>query len=153
MPHRFPETAIEAAAELYREIAVAALDDATVSMRAGALARAIPEAMPDAVLAVSETGEIVSVNVQCELMFGYHRSELLGQTPEILMPEGVRERHVAHRARYAETPRVRDMGENLHLIARRKTGSEFAGPVRLGPVVIPEGIYTIVVIRRRPAPD
>jgi PAS domain S-box-containing protein len=148
VPWRFP---VDPTFADYHEVATAALDDARLSLRANALARAVPEAMPDAVVVVSEAGGIVAVNNQAELMFGYHRSELIGEPVEILIPESARERHVHHRDTFGEAPRIRDMGENLHLTARRKTGAEIAVLVRLGPVVIPDGVFTIVVIRRRPA--
>jgi protein-histidine pros-kinase len=146
VPWRFPTDPSFAD---YHEVASAALDDARLSLRANALARAVPEALPDAVVVVSEAGEIVAVNNQAELMFGYHRTELIGQPVEVLVPDEARARHVEHRAAFDLAPRIRDMGENLHLNAKRKTGEEIPVMVRLGPVVIPDGVFTIVVIRRR----
>ena len=49
---------------------------------------------------------------------------------------------------YGDNPRVRDVGEGVALCARRKGGAKFRVQVKLGPVVIPDGIYTIVVMRR-----
>ena len=146
MPWRFP---VEPSFADYHEVASAALDDARVSLRANALARALPEALPDAVVVVNESGEIVAVNGQAELMFGYHRSELIGRPVEMLLPEEARERHVHHRAAFGDAPRIRDIGENRHLTARRKNGVEIPVLIRLGPVVIPDGVFTIVVIHRR----
>jgi PAS domain-containing protein len=48
---------------------------------------AILEHLPDAKVVVDETGVIVLINAQTELMFGYHRSELVGQKVEILLAE------------------------------------------------------------------
>jgi PAS domain S-box-containing protein len=138
----------KAVVEQYRQIAGAAMADAETWLRQGGLSRAIPEAMPDAILVADEHGKIISVNSQFELMFGYHRSEVIGQTPEMLLPESVRTRHIEHRRGYTENPRVREMGENLRLLGRRKNGLEFPVQVKFGPVVIPDGVYTIVVIRR-----
>jgi len=134
--------------EQYRDVVDAAMSDAETWMRQRALSRAIAEAMPDAILVADEAGLIISVNSQFELMFGYHRSEVIGRTPEMLLPEGVRARHAGYRLGYVENPRVREMGETMTLIARRKSGAEFRVRVKLGPVVIPTGIYTIVIIRR-----
>jgi PAS domain S-box-containing protein len=144
-PHQNQENEVVAQ---YREIAAAAMTDAETWLRQGALSRAIPEAMPDAILVTDETGIIISVNSQFELMFGYHRSEVIGNTPEILLPEAARASHIEHRHRYVDNPRVRGLGENLKLLARRKNGVEFRVLVKLGPVVIPTGVYTIAVIRR-----
>jgi PAS domain S-box-containing protein len=138
----------KAVVEQYRRIADAAITDAGSWLRQGALSRAIPEAMPDAIMVTDEAGVIVSVNAKFELMFGYHRSEVIGQLPEMLMPPAMRARHVAHRHAYAEEPRVRDMSEHLRLRGLRKNGVEFDVQIKLGPVVIPDGIYTVVVIRK-----
>jgi PAS domain S-box-containing protein len=99
-------------------------------------------------LVADELGEIISVNSQFELMFGYHRSEVIGQLPEMLLPEVVRPRHVEHRRGYVENPRVRQMGGDRTRLGRRKNGLEFRVQVKFGPVVIPAGVYTIVVTRR-----
>ena len=133
----------------YRQIAAAAMTDAESWLRQGALSRAIPEAMPDAIMVTDEVGTIVLVNAQFELMFGYHRSEVVGNKPEMLMPEAVRDSHVVHRKAFADDPRVRQLLENLNLRGRRKNGAEFSVLIRLGPVVIPDGVFTIAVIRRR----
>lgn len=128
--------------------AEAAIKDAENWLRQGALSRAIPEAIPDAIMVVDGGGRVVSVNARLELMFGYHRSELIGQDPEMLVPAASRARHVALRQEYAENPRVRDMSKNLKLAGVRKNGVEIKVMVKLGPVVIPDGIYTIVIIRK-----
>jgi PAS domain S-box-containing protein len=138
----------KALVEQYRKIAEAAISDAETWLRQGALSRAIPEAIPDAIVVTDECGLIVSVNAQFELMFGYHRSEVIGRTPEMLMPESVRSRHIEHRRTYSENPRVRDMSEGIKLRGLRKNGIEFNLLAKLGPVVIPDGIYTIVIIRK-----
>jgi PAS domain S-box-containing protein len=132
----------------YRQIAGAAMTDAETWLRQGAVSRAIPEAMPDAIMVTDEAGVIISVNSQFELMFGYHRSEVIGNTPEMLLPEAVRARHVEQRRRYIDNPKVRGLGEHLGLVGRRKSGAELRVLVKLGPVVIPSGVYTIAVIRR-----
>jgi len=138
---------VKAVVEQYREIAEAVLSDAEIWLRQGELSRAIPEAMPDAILVTDENGCIVSVNAQFELMFGYHRSEVIGKLPEILMPEPDRAGHVSLRQAYANAPRVRDMAGDQRILARRKNGSEFRVQVKLAPVIISAGLYTIAVIR------
>jgi protein-histidine pros-kinase len=99
-------------------------------------------------MVTDEAGVIVSVNAKFELMFGYHRSEVIGQLPEILIPPSMRTRHVADRRAYAAEPRVRDMSEDLKLRGLRKNGVEFDVQIKLGPVVIPDGVYTVAIIRK-----
>jgi PAS domain S-box-containing protein len=148
-PHPRTDAAMDTVAK-YRQIAVAAMTDAESWLRQGALSRAIPEAMPDAVLVIDEAGIIILVNIQFELMFGYHRSEVIGKAPEMLLPDSARASHIRQRQAYVDDPRVRPMAENLKLRGRRKSGVEFRALVRLGPVVIPAGVYTIAVVRRVP---
>jgi PAS domain S-box-containing protein len=51
------------------------------------LQAAILESLPDAKVVVDDSGKIVLVNQQTEFMFGYHRSELIGQRVEMLLPD------------------------------------------------------------------
>ncbi len=46
----------KAVVEQYRRIADAAIDDAGTRLRQGALSRAMPEAMPDAIMVTDEAG-------------------------------------------------------------------------------------------------
>src|SRR5579864_6511799 len=83
------------------------------------------ECCPDALLVSDPDGRIVQGNPQMESMFGYSRSELLGQPVEILIPEKLRQIHPAHRRDYISQPRMRAMGVGLELYGRRKDRSEF----------------------------
>jgi PAS domain S-box-containing protein len=96
--------------------------------------RALIESAPDAVVVISEGGTIELANAEAERMFGYRRTELLGQSVEILVPERFRDRHVGHRHGYVAAPRVRPMGAGLDLTGRRKDGSEFPVAISLSPI-------------------
>lgn len=93
------------------------------------------DAAPDAVVVVDRSGVIVLVNRQTESLFGYQRAELVGESIEVLVPEGLRDFHARHRQRYVDQPRVRPMGTGLDLRARRKDGTEFRVEIALGPFV------------------
>lgn len=92
------------------------------------------ESAPDAVVIVDEHGRIRLVNSQTERMFGYARSELIGQEVELLMPERYRGKHVLHRSAFGHDPRARPMGSGLDLFARRKDGTEFPVEISLSPI-------------------
>jgi len=95
--------------------------------------RKLLEAAPDAILEVDRQGRIVLVNLQAERLFGYTRTELLGNRIEFLLPERLRGRHPGHRDTFFEHPIMRPMGTGLELYARRADGSEFAVDVTLSP--------------------
>lgn len=101
---------------------------------AEAQVRDIIESAPDAMVIINADGEITLLNAQAERLFGYTRSELIGQAHELLVPAPLRDRHRAHRADYATNPRARAMGAGLDLLARRKDGSEFPVEISLSPI-------------------
>jgi PAS domain S-box-containing protein len=104
---------------------------------------------PDAILVINEAGRIELVNGQAELLFGYHRLELETQPVELLVPEGRRVAHEAHRAAYMDEPRMRPMASGLDLQARRKNGTDIPVAINLSPIVTGRGVWVIVTIRRR----
>lgn len=107
------------------------------------------EALPDALFMVDADGSIVLVNHQAELLFGYHRSELFDQPVEMLVPASRREAHVAHRAAYGLAPHSRPMGAGIDLMAVRKDGNEFPVQINLSPIVTPQGVFTLAVVRTK----
>ena len=125
-------------------------EDAAKWASTRALIRAVPEMLPDGLLIMDAEGAIVLVNSQLELMFGYHRSELIGKTPEILLPPELRAQHAGLRREYANAPRPRSMAMASKMDFRvcRKNGVEFHVHVMLGPVPTPDGICTIAVVRQ-----
>lgn len=117
------------------------------------LARVIDH-LPDA-LVISRgdvSGEVVVFNQAAELLFGYHRSEILGNSVDLLVPEEVREAHGVRRAGYLYDPKVRPMGiaEGAPLLARHRDGTTFPVAINLSPLPTSGGLYVQAVIRRVP---
>ncbi|MEJ2297437.1 MAG: PAS domain S-box protein [Woeseiaceae bacterium] len=109
--------------------------------------KTILESAPDALVIIDDRGKIAVVNGQAERMFGYERGEMLGQTVEMLLPERIRDKHVANRALFSEDPRLRPMGVGLDLVGRRKDSSEFPVEISLSPVRSAGGKFVSSVIR------
>lgn len=110
-------------------------------------ARDLLESVPDALVGVDREGRIAFVNVQTEKMFGYERSEMLGQYVELLLPDHFRGAHARHREVYHAKPTTRPMGVGLNLVARRKDGREFPVEISLSPLKTRTGIQVISAIR------
>ncbi|MGZ4692136.1 MAG: PAS domain S-box protein [Acidimicrobiales bacterium] len=111
-------------------------------------AAVVLELAPDGIAVTDESGRIVHANSRFEVLFGYPREHLVGRSVEMLLPEPVRARHLAHRADYAEAPVTRPMGAGLDLWALHADGSEFPVEIALSPVTTSNGIRTIMVVRQ-----
>src|SRR5680860_1782832 len=92
------------------------------------------EAAPDAMVGVDQAGVIRFVNRQTESLFGYDRTDLVGQSIEMLVPESFRQVHPAYRAGYFADPKTRPMGAGLELTGRRRDGTEFPVDVSLSSI-------------------
>jgi PAS domain S-box-containing protein len=121
--------------------------DLSESTESGARYKALLEAAPDAMVVVGQNGQIQLVNAQTEKLFGYARSELIGQPLDVLIPERFRSKHATHLTRYLAQPEARPMGFGLELFGRRKDGSELPVEVSLSPLRTGTGLTVSAAIR------
>jgi two-component system, sensor histidine kinase PdtaS len=109
--------------------------------------RRVVELSPIAKIMIDASGTIDMVNIQAERIFGYDRSELLGQPIEILLPERLRAEHSHLRQAFFSAPQSRPMGAGRDdLYARRKDGSEFPVEIGLNPIDTDEGPMVLSAI-------
>jgi PAS domain S-box-containing protein len=109
--------------------------------------RSLLESAPDAVVIVNREGEIVLVNQQTEVMFGYARDDLLGRPMEFLVPERFHAAHIAHRHAYLSDPRTRRMDMVPGLAGRRMNATEFRVDISLSTLETDEGTLIIAFVR------
>jgi PAS domain S-box-containing protein len=114
--------------------------------RVEARAEALLEAASEGIVIVDEAGRIASVNAKAEALFGYTRSELLGHSLELLLPERLRRIHAGHRGGYFADPRIRPMGQGLDLVGRRKDGSEFPIEISLSYIDTEDGRQSMAFV-------
>lgn len=111
----------------------------------------VVEASPDAKIVIDDSGIIVDMNEEAEMLFGWHRNDAMRRPIEMLIPTSLREGHKDHIRKYFRTPRRRSMGQNLTLVGLKRGGEEFSVEVRLAPIVVEGengGIFALAVIRR-----
>ena len=107
----------------------------------------VVEAMPDGVVIVNRDGQMVLVNREMERLLGYSRDEMLGQSVDMLLPDGLRSGHAQHRNTYQQTPRRRSMGHGLELVALRADGSTFPVEIALAPAQVAGDPVVIASVR------
>jgi PAS domain S-box-containing protein len=95
--------------------------------------RFLLEAAPDAMVISSEDGRISLVNSRAEVLFGFPRSELIGQNICMLVP-GWRNS--------SQSP-----GVNSELQAVRKDGGSFSAEISLSPLQTEEGLLLTSAVR------
>lgn len=104
----------------------------------------VVESDPDGTCVVRDDGEIVLVNKRMEQISGYHRSELLGQQIEILVPDMHKGAHPSHRDKYLTTAENRPM---RGLSLRHKRTKDIPVGIELGHYSDSSGGYTIAKVR------
>lgn len=109
--------------------------------------KALLDAAPDATVIVGEKGTIEMVNRQTENIFGYTRSELIGQPVEILMPPELRHGHLGHRESFMRNPKTRAMGVGMELNAVNKQGVAFPVEISLSPITVKNDRLVSAAIR------
>jgi len=108
--------------------------------------RLVVESVPTGLVMTDRAGRIVLVNEQTERLFGYGRDELLGRSVEVLVPDGYRACHPAHRAGFFAQPTRRPMGAGREVYGRRRDGSEFPVELGLAPIRTADGVLVLSVI-------
>ena len=104
------------------------------------------ESAPNAMVMVDQTGRILLVNRQTEMLFGYGRDELLGQRVETLVPDRFRGGHPEKIAGFFANPAARTMGVGRDLFGQHRDGSEFPVEIGLNPIQTGDGLVVLSAI-------
>lgn len=101
--------------------------------------RTVIEASPNGILLVDEAGKIIRINKECEEIFGYERSELVGMGIDTLVPDDLVKKHKKFRNTFASEAKSRHMGPDREVFGLKKDGSLIRLEVGLAPIVGPDG--------------
>lgn len=111
-------------------------------------AKTIMENIAEAVISIDTTGAIRSLNGAVMKMFGYSRSELMGQNVRILMPEPDRSRHDSYISNYLNTGMGKIMGSGREVQGVTKDGVKFPLELSLSKYIDQSGNLIFVGIVR-----
>ncbi len=99
--------------------------------------RRILDRSHEAYVAVNSAGVVTAWNAAAETMFGWRRPEAIGRpVAELIIPEGMRERHREGLARYHETGHGPMLRGRTEVMATHRDGAEI--PVELSIIAIEE---------------
>ncbi|MGH8738331.1 MAG: EAL domain-containing protein, partial [Burkholderiales bacterium] len=127
-----------------------ALQDAkerVARLEAETMFRDVMEYAPDPMIVVGADDGIVLANGRCETVFGYDRSELIGQAVEMLVPTGLRKHRAEHRSGFMADPRARAMGAQLKVVAMRSDGQAIPVEISLAPLGTRSEALLVATIR------
>jgi len=108
--------------------------------------RLVVESVPNPIILVNSKGEIVLLNKQTEIEFGYTSEELIGEKVEILIPTRYKNEHIKIRNKFLVNPETRVMGKGKELYALRKDGGEFPSEISLSTIKTSEGNHVMASI-------
>ena len=118
------------------------LIDVTQRNAAKAQFAALMESAPDAILMLDKNSEHRIVNSQVLTMFGYDKSELIGEKIERLLPE---EKCLQVFERLLSAPSTEK--QRLELLGKRKDGDEFSAEVTVNSIDIHNERFIVAIVR------
>lgn len=122
-----------------------ALRDITATKRAEALFELAVEASPNPIFVTSAEGTIELANAACEMVFGYSREELVGESIDTLIPESLPAVD-GEPQDGTDRPKAQAMGEGRAQSVKRKNGSTFPAQVGFNPIETPDGTLVLCAV-------
>ncbi|HEX8637471.1 MAG TPA: PAS domain S-box protein, partial [Pyrinomonadaceae bacterium] len=109
--------------------------------------RIVVESASDAILSIDEQNTIIFANLAAEKIFGYSVEELIGQTVDVLMPDGFAAELRRDLSRYLETGERRLSRENMKVPALKRDGSDLTVEISFAECV-ENGERIFIVVAR-----
>jgi diguanylate cyclase (GGDEF)-like protein/PAS domain S-box-containing protein len=108
--------------------------------------RLILGAAPNPMVVVNGDGIMILANKAAQELFGYEMEEMVGQSVELLVPQGARRLHDQLRSRYMDSPQARPMGARRDLWAVGQDGRAIFVEIGLSPVHTADGLLVVCTL-------
>ncbi|MDO9151909.1 MAG: PAS domain S-box protein [Methylotenera sp.] len=102
------------------------------------------DAVADAMLLVSRTGQVAQANVAAQTLLGYTAQEIIGLEVDALIPQRYRDHHSHYRMAFIQNPEKRPMGSGNELSVLTKGGKELTVDIGLSPIHHEGQLYILV---------
>lgn len=109
--------------------------------------RTILDNVLDAIIAIDRNGSIITFNKAAEHIFGYKRSEVIGNPVQMLMPDQYADKHHGYIGRYLMSGEPRVIGLGRELVGKRKSNDLFPLEIELSAVHLGEDPIFIGIVR------
>jgi PAS domain S-box-containing protein len=116
--------------------------------------RSVVNHVIDGIITIDERGRVESFNPAAEKLFGYARTDVIGQNVKVLMPEPYHGEHDHYIQSYVTTGVAKIIGIGREVVGRRKDGSTFpmelaVSAFHIGPRRYFTGIVRDITERKR----
>lgn len=91
--------------------------------------------VPDAMIVITERGNMQSFSVAAERLFGWTAEEVIGRNVKMLMPDSYRQQHDGYLDRYLTTGERRIIGVGRVVVGERRDGSTFPMELSVGEMI------------------
>ncbi len=109
--------------------------------------RSVAENASDAIIYISEHGEIIFWNQMAENIFGYSAEEVVGGPVSHIIPERYHQAHTEGMLRALKSGKSKLAGKSVELTATRKDGDEFPIELSISSWNIGKDVYFTGIIR------
>lgn len=103
--------------------------------------------LPDAIVIVDGSGQVVFANTSVQGLLGYSPDELVGQPLDCLIPEAHRSEHHSHFKRFREQGKAMAMGDRPFVHGIDKSGNEISLSISLANIDLDGERYSIAIMR------
>jgi PAS domain S-box-containing protein len=104
------------------------------------------ETLSDAIVIINKFGIIEDINKACIQLFGFEKSEFLGQNVKLIMPSPHKENHDQYLKNYLSTGKGKIIGIGREVQAQKKDGTLFPIRLSISKFIIEDELYFTGII-------